>query len=923
MIYYGVVENRLDPLQLGRCQVRVMSKHTADKTILPTDLLPWAIPMQSITSAAMNGIGQSPVGPVPGTWVLVIYQDEDCQQPIMIGTVGGIPDTNTISSAADDDVIVIRDPVSGIATEQISTTNARGDTIKTVGESVSEPIKPQKVTSGGSDQTLPTTTPPKGSTNNTGLASAGIQAIIVACRMNGYTEKNAIAAILGIVGGECGWIPKEEGFTYKSSARLVSVFSAFNGDPSLAQPYVNNPTELPEFVYGYQSEKGSELGNIEPGDGARYIGRGFIQITGKANYTRYATLSGIDILNNPTLLNTNLDASAKVTIAYFKDRLSKNKIAQNDSRFFEAALKAVGYNTADIRAKKQKYYEYFLGAELGIESKSASPEDVRQSESSTILPGGDRTNNTVLGFSDPNGKYPLRNHLHEPDTNRLARGRITGTCVELKDAQRTPYVPKAFSGSFEQPIPPYAATYPYNKVFESESGSVMEFDDTPQNERVNIFHRTGTFTEVDANGTQVNKIVGDGYVIIERNGCVYVTGECNLTVDGNINILCNSTTNIEVMANANIDVRADANIGVHRDVTLGVGRDVKALINGNLTTKVGGNALLDITGNMSTKVGGNYDLCIGGNFRLSAATSSITSGGVTALQGSQVHLNTAGMAKTGICIPAPQDVLAIHIPTIGDVKGTSFKYLDTPPRGISEDFELGETPEEFDKSTSGKLNSTIVGTKSTPANTPAEESVATKPNSATSSVVLCDLIMQTETFQSSYVLSEKSNITLGTMLECSTVIPQDSIVTDSKGGKQYRITKQEVVCNMKHVAVNILEGVYTIAGGKNNIIVSSSFRTGMSSSDHDKGRAIDIQLRGRNYDHQAHYDLVCALQAVLPYDQLILEYRDPKPGQKGARKVWIHISYRVGQNRKMAFTMLNDSTYHRDNAGQPSGFFLL
>ena len=57
MFYTGVVENRSDPLQLGRCQVRIVGLHTHDKVQLPTNDLPWATPMQPVVSAAMNGIG--------------------------------------------------------------------------------------------------------------------------------------------------------------------------------------------------------------------------------------------------------------------------------------------------------------------------------------------------------------------------------------------------------------------------------------------------------------------------------------------------------------------------------------------------------------------------------------------------------------------------------------------------------------------------------------------------------------------------------------------------------------------------------------------------------------------------------------------------------------------------------------------------
>ena len=94
--FQGVVEDRQDPLQLGRCRVRCLGFHSEDKNQLPTEDLPWAHPMQSITSAAMNGIGQSPTGMVEGTWVIGFFRDGmEAQQPIIMGTIGGIPEELT------------------------------------------------------------------------------------------------------------------------------------------------------------------------------------------------------------------------------------------------------------------------------------------------------------------------------------------------------------------------------------------------------------------------------------------------------------------------------------------------------------------------------------------------------------------------------------------------------------------------------------------------------------------------------------------------------------------------------------------------------------------------------------------------------------------------------------------------------------
>ena len=89
----GVVEDRKDPLFLGRCRVRILGWHTENKTQLPTSDLPWAFPLMPITSASQTGVGQAPVGPVEGTWVMGFYRDgELAQEPVMVGTLPGIPE---------------------------------------------------------------------------------------------------------------------------------------------------------------------------------------------------------------------------------------------------------------------------------------------------------------------------------------------------------------------------------------------------------------------------------------------------------------------------------------------------------------------------------------------------------------------------------------------------------------------------------------------------------------------------------------------------------------------------------------------------------------------------------------------------------------------------------------------------------------
>jgi len=89
--YYGVVESRADPKELGRLRVRVLGLHTEDKTQLPTSDLPWATVITH--DGAMSGLGTTPSFFVEGTWVLVGFFDKDRQEPYILGGLPGIPDT--------------------------------------------------------------------------------------------------------------------------------------------------------------------------------------------------------------------------------------------------------------------------------------------------------------------------------------------------------------------------------------------------------------------------------------------------------------------------------------------------------------------------------------------------------------------------------------------------------------------------------------------------------------------------------------------------------------------------------------------------------------------------------------------------------------------------------------------------------------
>ena len=75
-----------------------------------------------------------------------------------------------------------------------------------------------------------------------------------------------------------------------------------------------------ENHYGYTSKAGPILGNVNPGDGMKYAGRGFIQITGRFNYTHFGKVIPIpDLVDHPELA-LDPEIAAKVLARYFVER---------------------------------------------------------------------------------------------------------------------------------------------------------------------------------------------------------------------------------------------------------------------------------------------------------------------------------------------------------------------------------------------------------------------------------------------------------------------------------------------------------------------------------------------------------------------------------------------------------------------------
>ena len=198
------------------------------------------------------------------------------------------------------------------------------------------------------------------------------------------------------------------------------------------------------------------------------------------------------------------------------------------------------------------------------------------------------------GFKDPNEKYPTTKYVGKPDTNLLAQELVSehasNSVKESTDSWSTA------SGSAEQPKSTQSsAKYPTNHVYETESGHYVEFDDTAGNERIHLYHKMGTFIEIDSAGNVIIKTVGNVTNIVAGNMDTYVKGNYSISAGGNIDIYAKGNPTEKVDGNVKNTIAGT----LTEEVTLDVKQDYKL----NLTTTI--TALGSIKASGAMTVGGS------------------------------------------------------------------------------------------------------------------------------------------------------------------------------------------------------------------------------------------------------------------------------------------------------------------------------
>ena len=124
---------------------------------------------------------------------------------------------------------------------------------------------------------------------------------------------------------------------------------------------------------------------------------------------------------------------------------------------------------------------------------------------------------------------------------------------------------------WNQPTSDFNAQYPFNQVYESESGHIKEFDDTPGGERIHEYHRAGTFYEIDHAGNKTDYVKGDRYDISMHDDYVYVKGRVVHTYDDEVLIRCNDRLDLsakwkmQIWSGGDLDIHSKRNINIKSD----------------------------------------------------------------------------------------------------------------------------------------------------------------------------------------------------------------------------------------------------------------------------------------------------------------------------------------------------------------------
>jgi hypothetical protein len=514
-------------------------------------------------------------------------------------------------------------------------------------------------------------------------------------------------------------------------------------------------------------------------------------------------------------------------------------------------------------------------------------------------------NTSNLGFQDPGKKYPRESYLKnsEPDINRLARNEtINETIVKKKDDSRVKGVEVANGGTaWDQPLTAYNAFYPYNHVHESESGHIIEIDDTNDNERLAMYHKTGTYVDIDRNGTMTRKVVGDSYEIFMRHNNVIIKGDANVTVEGNCNIYVKNNCNIEVDGDLKTNVHGDYELNVAGKIDIAAGKAFTAYTDKDMSiqAKTGisakSNTTIDVESKTVTNIKAGTLLQMGGVIKTSIS-SPITEFAIVKFNGMSI-VPVPPTPTTGATVRdlTPTKSASPKLPT--------FPTLTVPTRAERLTSTLDILGEDY------KINAAVIKRVLAEA---VADGIITKEelNTPAPKPTIVDSTQPPEKKQVIPGCGEINALsTIPDTLKISKFFTIASLTTQPAFPHRLRAfngrTEHELACNLKALAEQILD---PIKQKYPNMMITSGLRVvpakgGSLTSQHMKGQAADLQFNGAS--RSQYFEIAQWIRDTLPFDQMLLEYTNQSPSWKTGGGCWIHVSYTRDGCRETFGTFMN------------------
>ena len=221
------------------------------------------------------------------------------------------------------------------------------------------------------------------------------------------TDPEEQAMAIAQLGHESGNFSQlEENLNYSADA-LLRVFGRYFPTRAEAERYARNPEAIANRVYG------GRMGNRDPGDGWKYRGRGFIQLTGRNNYEMVSQALGVDYVNNPDLL-TEPEHAARASLWWWKNRRGLRPAAQEGDVRSSTRLINGGYNgLSDRQSKFRRYLPRARDGEITREGMEAA---VEVSGTNPLSPMEESSMGEGMGV-DPSGALALTSAQSESESS--------------------------------------------------------------------------------------------------------------------------------------------------------------------------------------------------------------------------------------------------------------------------------------------------------------------------------------------------------------------------------------------------------------------------------------------------------------------------------------------------------------------------